>query len=434
MVAPFQLDSLEPAAPEPGRKGRRRHAASGRRRWTWFRTVLVVALVVVLAAAALAVVRLRAPAVAAEVTSALPPSASIPSAPVSLPWAATGQSAVSVPSIGVTATSGPETPVPVASLTKIMTAHVILQDHPLGLGQSGPSITITPADVGDYDADTQEDQANAAVTVGEVLTELQMLQGLLIHSANNFADALATWDAGSVPAFVVKMNRAAAQLGMTHTNYADASGFSAASQSTAGDSLIVAARDMQDPTFASIVRMTSVTLPVAGTISTYTPLLGFLGVNGVKSGFTTAAGGCDVLSVTRTVHGHSVLILSAVTGQTGVNQPNVLGAAGSAALVLANAVTTAIGSTTVLASGSVVAHAAAAGHTVDVVAQSPISLLTWPGVKVTQGVVVTRRVRAGDKRGTLVGSVVVEIGAQRTVVPARLGSDLPEQSLLQRLV
>ncbi len=288
--------------------------------------------------------------------------------------------------------------------------------------------------MGDYDADTQEDQANAAVTAGEVLTELQMLQGLLIHSANNFADALATWDAGTIPAFVVKMNQAAAQLGMGNTNYADASGFDAASQSTASDSLILAARNLEDPTFASIVRMTSVTLPVAGTISTYTPLLGFLGVDGVKSGFTTAAGGCDVLSVTRTVRGHSVLILAAVTGQTGVNQPNVLDAAGSAALVLANAVTTAIRSTTVVQSGAVVAHAAAAGHTVDVVAQSPISLLTWPGVQVTQAVVVTRRVRAGAKRGTLVGSVVVDLGTQRTVVPARLGQDLPEESLRQRLV
>ena len=50
-------------------------------------------------------------------------------------------------------------------------------------------------------------------------------------------------------------------------------------------------------TFASIVKMPSVTLPVAGTISTYTPLLGLQGVIGVKSGFTTAAGGCDVLAV-----------------------------------------------------------------------------------------------------------------------------------------
>ena len=52
-----------------------------------------------------------------------------------------------------------------------------------------------------------------------------------------------------------------------------------------------------------MVQMPSVTLPVAGTISTYTPLLGFDGVIGVKSGFTTAAGGCDVLAVEQTSTG-----------------------------------------------------------------------------------------------------------------------------------
>ena len=126
---------------------------------------------------------------------------------------------------------------------------------------------------------------------------------------------------------------------------------------------------MEDPTFASIVRMTSVTLPVAGTISTYTPLLGFLGVVGVKSGFTSQAGGCDVLAVTRVVHGQKVLILAAVTGQTGVNQPNVLAAAGGAALTLADAVDTSLGSQPVVPAGSAVARVSAAGHSVDAVAQ-----------------------------------------------------------------
>ena len=168
---------------------------------------------------------------------------------------------------------------------------------PLLVGQNGPGITMAQPDVDDFDNDTVEDEANAQVTVGEVLTERQLLEGLLVHSANNFADTLARWDAGSIPAFVAKMNTTAAQLGMDHTHYADPSGFDQGSQSTAGDLLKVAAPDMENPTFAGIVSMSSVTLPVAGTISTYTPLLGFQGVIGVKSGFTTAAGGCDVVAV-----------------------------------------------------------------------------------------------------------------------------------------
>ena len=129
----------------------------------------------------------------------------------------------------------------------MMTAYVILRDHPLGPGQNGPSITMTQADVDDFDNDTVEDEANAQVTVGEVLTERQLLEGLLVHSANNFADTLARWDAGDIPAFVAKMNSTATQLGMDHTHYADPSGFDQISQSTAGDLLKVAALGHGEP-------------------------------------------------------------------------------------------------------------------------------------------------------------------------------------------
>jgi D-alanyl-D-alanine carboxypeptidase (penicillin-binding protein 5/6) len=250
-------------------------------------------------------------------------------------------------------TSGPEQPVPIASLTKMMTAYVVLTDHPLGLDQNGPSVTMTQTDVDDFDNDTVDDESNAQVALGEVLTERQLLEGLLVHSANNFADTLARWDAGDIPTFVAKMNRTAAQLGMSQTHYADASGFDQGSQSTAGDLLKVAARDMANPTFAAIVKMPSVTLPVAGTISTYTPWLGFDGVIGVKSGFTTAAGGCDVVAVVRQVHGKNTLILAAVTGQTGYE---VLQVAGYLALNLADHVGASIGVSPVVEAGQVVAH------------------------------------------------------------------------------
>ena len=57
------------------------------------------------------------------------------------------------------------------------------------------------------------DQANVLVRPGEVLTERQVLEGMLVHSANNLADTLACWDAGSLPAFVAKMNATAAVAG-----------------------------------------------------------------------------------------------------------------------------------------------------------------------------------------------------------------------------
>ncbi len=376
-------------------------------------------------------IRLQAPVPKAVVTSTLTADALHANAAApTLPWTPVGQAAIAVPSIGINVTSGPETTAPIASLTKMMTAYVILRDHPLAAGHNGPLIIIHQSDVNDFDNDTVEDQANAQVVLGEVLSERQLLGGMLIHSANNYADTLASWDAGSVAAFVVKMNEAAAQLGMTHTHYADPSGFNPGSESTPSDLLKVAAPDMANATFASLVRQSSITLPVAGLISTYTPLLGVQGVIGVKSGFTSQAGGCDVLAVMRRAHGKNVLILSAVTGEQG---PNVLDEAGLQALNTANGVGKMIGATAVIQPGTVVARVSAAGHTVDAAVEGSARVLSWPGVSVTRRFVSSGPVKSDAKAGTKVGSVIVTVGTQRIVLPVRLTRSLPGESLTQRL-
>jgi len=391
---------------------------------------MAVILAVVVALGVLAAIRLRADPPVAAVTATMRTSVYVAASNVSLPWPTTGQSAVAVPSIGIDVASGPEQPVPIASLTKMMTAYLILRDHPLRDDENGPSVTMTQTDLDDFESDTVEDEANAEVAVGEDLTERQLLEGLLVHSANNFADTLARWDAGDIPTFVAEMNTTATELGMRHTHYADPSGFDQGSQSTAGDLLRVASLDMADPTFASIVRMTSITLPVAGTIATYTPWLGFQGVIGVKSGFTTAAGGCDVVAVIRRVHGANVLILAAVTGQTG---PEVLAVAGYLALNLADHVVASIGSMRIMRAGERVANVRVAGHTVAATATSTVTMLTWPGVWAHRELVEGTKIRAGAGAGTRIGSAVVALGRQRMAIPVRLKRSLPEPTMLQRL-
>ncbi len=341
---------------------------------------LLVLVLILVAAGLFATVRLSAADPAPTVTSVLDRTVSLQSTPVSLPWPGIGQAAVAIPSIGVDTASAPEKPQPVASLTKLMTAYVVLHDHPLKMGQLGPSITVVQADVDDYNQDTVSDNSNAQVAVGEQIPEVQVLGGLLIHSADNYADLLARWDAGSEAAFVAKMNADAAKLGMTQSHFADPSGVDPGSMSTPYDLLKVTSLDMTNPVFASLVRQSSITLPVAGTISTYTPFLGFDGVIGVKSGFTTAAGGCDVLAVVRPVHGVPTLLLAAVTGQQG---PIVLAQAGLHALALVTAMAPVVGATPLLHQDQVVAHVREAGKTVMARGTAPVSLLTWPGAKAT---------------------------------------------------
>jgi D-alanyl-D-alanine carboxypeptidase (penicillin-binding protein 5/6) len=348
----------------------------------------------------------------------------------SLPWPNVGQGAVAIPAIGVDLASGPEQPVPVASLTKLMTAYVVLRDHPLEPNDPGPVVTVTQADVADYQADTANGDSTAVVAAGEQLTELQLLGGLLVHSADNYADLLANWDGGSMPAFVREMNDAAAQLGMRHTHFVDASGVDAGSVSTAADILMVAAPDMANPVVDAIVRMPSVTLPLAGTIATYTPFLGFEGVIGVKSGFTTAAGGNDVLAVRSTIHGRTTLLLAAVTGQQG---PGVLGQAGLHGLALVSALAPLVRTTPLLEEGDVVAHVSSAGQVVDGRAGTSVSMLTWPGVTAHRIFRPVHHLTDRARRGAIAGSVVVTLGTQRVAVPVRLSDDLHRPTMLQKL-
>lgn len=406
--------------------------------------------------------RLQPPPV---VRTSLAASRTVPGTPPVLPWPPTGQAAVAVPALGIALTSGPEVPVPIASLTKMTTAVVVLRDHPVAPGSDGPSLTVTAADVAVYQGDLSKDESTVAVRVGEVLTERQALEGLLTQSANNLAYALAVWDAGSQAAFVTKMNALAATLGMTESHYTDASGFAATSVSSAADCLKMAVAGMAIPTFAEVVSLTSVTLPVVGTVPNIVTQIGTDGVIGIKSGFTAQAGGCMVLAADREVGGRRVLAIAAVLGQpvppavvvaapvapqsagsaTGVGStitttipyiPDPLRYAGPAAEALVSAAEAGATPVVVAVPGGTVARAVTiwggAGHSVAVVTTAGATLLAWPGQAVRSVPVV--HVPLGARRGESVGSVRYVLGLQSVASRLRLAAPLPEPNWWWRLV
>ncbi|MCU1488869.1 MAG: D-alanyl-D-alanine carboxypeptidase, partial [Acidimicrobiaceae bacterium] len=232
-----------------------------------------------------------------------------------LSWPAKGQAAIGVQGVGLVGQSPRERSVPIASLTKMMTAYVILEDHPLAIGQSGPTLQMGPADVAAWSLASQSNESNVIVRAGEVLNEYQLLEALLIPSADNIADRLGTWDAGSDAAFVAKMNATARQLHLSATHYADASGVNPGSRSDAADVATLAADLMSQPVIRQIVSRPQAPFPVAGTIWNYNPALGVDGIIGVKSGFTSQAGGCLATAAYRTVGGHQVMVVSVSIGQ-----------------------------------------------------------------------------------------------------------------------
>jgi len=211
-------------------------------------------------------------------------------------------------------------PAPIASVAKVMTAYVVLRDHPLAGGGDGPAITLTDADVADTDRRLAQGESVISVAAGEELTERQALQALLVPSANNIAAMLAQWDAGSVDRFVDRMNATARALGMTHTRYTDPSGFDDATVSTAADQVRIVVAAMRLPVFASIVATPSAWLPVAGIVHNTNGLLGHDGFVGVKTGSDDAAGGCVAFRAIRRIDRRETAITGVVLGQPGENQ------------------------------------------------------------------------------------------------------------------
>jgi D-alanyl-D-alanine carboxypeptidase (penicillin-binding protein 5/6) len=239
----------------------------------------------------------------------------VPGTSPALPWPSQGQAAVAIPALGYAEQSGPEVPVPVASLAKMATAVVMLRDHPIPLGSSGPSILVNGDEAGQFGVDLANNETTIPLQAGESITELQLLQALMVASANDAAYTLAEWDAGSEAAFVAKMNGLATSLGAVHSHFVDSSGFQPQSISTATDMLRIAAAGMAIPTFAAVVDEPAATVPMAGVITNVVTLIGTNGIVGVKSGYTSQAAGCMVLAGNRTVAGRSVLVLAAALGQ-----------------------------------------------------------------------------------------------------------------------
>jgi D-alanyl-D-alanine carboxypeptidase (penicillin-binding protein 5/6) len=231
-------------------------------------------------------------------------------------WPAYGQAAVQIGQSQVQV--GPnQHPAPVASLAKVMTAYLVLHDHPLGAGEDGPTITLTEDDVADTDRRRGREESVVPIVAGEQLTERQALQALLLPSANNIATVLARWDSGSSARFVAEMNATARSLGMTRTRYTDPSGYDDATVSTATDQMRIVGRAMGLAVFANIVAEPSATLPVAGTVHNTNTLLGRNGFVGVKTGSDKAAGGCFAFRAIRLVHGKRTTITGVVLGQPG---------------------------------------------------------------------------------------------------------------------
>jgi len=346
-----------------------------------------------------------------------------------LPWPTAGSAALSAAGAGSLGQTGSTAAVPVASLAKVLTAYVVLKDHPLAPGSNGPSITV-PADVvAAYQVGAAAQQSEVAVTAGETLTELQALEGLLVVGANDMAALLAQWDARSASAFVDKMNATARSLGLTSTHITDPSGLDPATVSTPANLVRMGEDAMALPAFAQIVGMAQVSLPVAGTVYNLDADLGTDGFVGIKTGNDTAAGGCFLFAAQQSVDGQELTLLGVVLGQDTTTPTGA--ALGAADALVRNAFADAT-SVPLLSPGQVVGRVTAPWGASAPVTASPVSIVAWPGLEVP----VHMRVKHLPSQladGTRIGSLGVVLGSQNLELNLTVPKGLPGPSLMWRL-
>jgi len=347
--------------------------------------------------------------------------------PRQLTLPAGGASLIAVDGLGTLGANSPQVQRPLASVAKVMTAYVVLKDKPLAPGQPGPAVPITARDVSRYSQMVVNDESALPVSAGTTLSQLDLLQGMLVPSANNFAEILAVWDAGSVEAFVVKMNAEAKALGMNATTYVDTSGISPRTVSTVQDQLILAREVMKNPLFAQIVALQSVRVPGVGTVDSTNEILGEDGVIGIKTGSTDEAGGNLLFAAARDVAGQRVTIFGAVFGQT------TRVAAFEATTRLLAATGPSIQQAKVMSAGQTLGTVKTEwGGEVEVVAGEDVRMLHWPGMQLHAWIEFDA-VDAPMAQGTQVGWLNLELGEQKVRVPAVLAKGVSKPSAIWKL-
>ena len=190
----------------------------------------------------------------------------------------------------------PDRVLPIASLTKMMTALIVVRRE-----KPTAKVKVTK------EALAYKGSAVGVLPRGKRIKLETMLNGLLLPSGNDAAIALAQRVSGTVARFVARMNAQARAFGMSCTHYTSPDGFEDAGNHSCATDLAALARAVLDqPRLARIVKRRRAVLPFpikGGRIYLYNnnPLLrtGYPGTIGVKTGFTDAAGRCLVAAAKR---------------------------------------------------------------------------------------------------------------------------------------
>ena len=201
------------------------------------------------------------------------------------------------------------TPVPMASTTKIMTAIVMMEQ--IGEERLNEEVTVSKEAAGTIGS-------RLGLHTGDKITYNDLLYGLMLCSGNDAAVEISISTAGSVENFAELMNKKAEELGLENTHFVTPHGLDRYGHYTTALELAkITDYALKNPKIAKVVSTKQYTVTINGypkTLSNTNELLGYLeGVNGVKTGYTSKAGRCLVTSVSRNEFDIITVVLGADT-------------------------------------------------------------------------------------------------------------------------
>jgi D-alanyl-D-alanine carboxypeptidase (penicillin-binding protein 5/6) len=337
-----------------------------------------------------------------------------------------GASAVGV--IGypeASASAGSTAPLPIASISKIITSLVVLEAKPLSPGESGPTITFTAADAALRAKYIAQDGETKPLTAGSTISQLDLMRVTLVASANNYADALAGWAFGSRAAFEKAVTAWLGAHGLDHTTIVEPTGINPRNVSTAANLVEIGTLALANPVVSQIVSTRSMTLAGVGSFTNTNTLLGSDGVEGIKTG--TLNGSSNLLfAATYTYGSHSVTVVGAVVGATDHK------AVDATVTTLLAGVKAGFHEITLARKGqSFAIFTTAWSQKARAVSTRTASVLVWSNTPVT-AVTSAQPIRLGQ--GTaLVGTVTFTVGTQSVRLPLALDHGLVDPGPWWRL-
>jgi len=361
-------------------------------------------------------------AVAPTVREVVPDGPTSPAAAVTWPTAGVGVAGIAgIDTIAESST----TPIPMASISKLVTVLMILDELPLAVGEQGPSFAFTSSDRETYEEYLANDESALDVPVDGSLTQFQMLQGILIGSAGNYTDRLAgsIWPTDQV--FASAARSWLDQHGLPGISLAEPTGIDPANTADPASLVRLAELALANPVVAEIVRTPTVELPGAGEVTNTNDLLADPAVVGVKTGsledFYSLLAAKDI-----TVGSTNVRIYAAALGQPSDEDRDQ-----ETARLLAE-VAAEVSTPRVLPAGTLAGVVSTAwSATANIVTDADAAVTLWNGASGA----VTTNLDLGDARtaDAPVGQVLVRGALDAATVGVHLTADIPDPDAWWRL-